>query len=294
MKRIPDQYFDIIITDPPYGLGAKNIIVNPTRTSYTGFNSRPRSKPLFSTDFEDDGKWDESIPSKEIFDEMFRVSKKQIIFGGNFMTEYLKPNSCWVVWDKDNGGCPFADCELAWTSFSGAIRRFKWKWNGLLQQDMYNKDDVWMKVAKHTKLKETDTSKVAAIVVKEDYPIVESIEEKGLSVKKAITNGKTPTQQIRNVSKYISLSDRVDSLERKVSEMEHKYDIEFSKVKEQQMIQENRLESIERDLTDYMNPKKISAIRMRMEGKLNVEIAEILDVVNLKVKDNDKKISAFS
>jgi len=145
-------------------------------------------------------------------------------------------------------------------------------------QDMYNKDDVWMKVAKHTKLKETDTSKVAAIVVKEDYPIVESIEEKGLSVKKAITNGKTPTQQIRNVSKYISLSDRVDSLERKVSEMEHKYDIEFSKVKEQQMIQENRLESIERDLTDYMNPKKISAIRMRMEGKLNVEIAEILDV----------------
>ena len=84
--------------------------------------------------------WDNEIPKKEIFDEIFRVSKNQIIFGGNYFVEYLKNSSCWIVWDKNNGNNDFADCELAWTNFKSAVRKYKWTWNGMLQEDMKNKD----------------------------------------------------------------------------------------------------------------------------------------------------------
>ena len=80
--------------------------------------------------------WDDKIPDQVYFDEMFRVSKNQIIFGGNFMVERINKNSpCWIVWDKQNTG-NYADCELAWTSFGSAIRKFVFIWNGMIQQDM--------------------------------------------------------------------------------------------------------------------------------------------------------------
>lgn len=69
---------------------------------------------------------------------MKRVSKNQIIFGGNYFAENLSNSSCWIVWDKDNAESFFADCELAWTSFPTAIRKFKWKWMGMLQENMGN------------------------------------------------------------------------------------------------------------------------------------------------------------
>ena len=71
---------------------------------------------------------------------MFRVSKNQIIFGGNYFVEYLYNSSCWIVWNKNNGNNDFADCELAWTSFKSAVRKYDWTWNGMLQQNMKNKD----------------------------------------------------------------------------------------------------------------------------------------------------------
>ena len=71
-----------------------------------------------------------------MFDEIRRVSRNQIIFGGNYFIEHLTNSSCWIVWDKDNGESFFADCELAWTSFDTAVRKFKWKWNGMLQEEM--------------------------------------------------------------------------------------------------------------------------------------------------------------
>lgn len=79
---------------------------------------------------------DTQIPSKEVFEEMRRISKNQIIFGGNYFTEHLAPSSCWLVWDKDNAESFFADCELAWTSFPLAVRKFKWRWFGMLQEQM--------------------------------------------------------------------------------------------------------------------------------------------------------------
>lgn len=127
MKLVPDNYFDLILTDPPYGLDIHN--KNITRGGVT------ISKDYGLID------WDKTTPSKEVFNEMRRVSKNQIIFGGNYFSEHLTNSSCWLVWDKDNGGSSFADCELAWTSFKSAVRIYKYKWNGMLQADMRNKEE---------------------------------------------------------------------------------------------------------------------------------------------------------
>jgi site-specific DNA-methyltransferase (adenine-specific) len=84
--------------------------------------------------------WDASSPTKEYFDEIIRVSKHQIIFGANhFIDKIPYPSSCWIVWDKDNTG-NFADSELAYTNFKTAVRNYKFRWNGMLQQDMKNKE----------------------------------------------------------------------------------------------------------------------------------------------------------
>jgi site-specific DNA-methyltransferase (adenine-specific) len=70
---------------------------------------------------------------------MIRVSQNQIIFGGNYFVEHLYNSPCWIVWDKDNSG-NFADCELAWTSFKTAVRKIKYRWNGMLQENMKEKE----------------------------------------------------------------------------------------------------------------------------------------------------------
>ena len=102
-------------------------------------NNKSRGKLAIAKDY---GKkdWDNEIPSAEIFNEIFRVSKNQIIFGGNYFVEYLKNSPCWIVWNKNNGNNDFADCELAYTSFKSAVRKYDWTWNGMIQQNMKNKD----------------------------------------------------------------------------------------------------------------------------------------------------------
>lgn len=122
MKTLPDNYFDLVITDPPYGI---NIAKNGT----VGGEKLAKVKDYGKCE------WDSEIPSKEIFDQIKRVSKHQIIFGGNYFIQYLENSPCWIVWDKDNTG-NFADCELAWTNFSTAVRKFKYRWNGMLQGNM--------------------------------------------------------------------------------------------------------------------------------------------------------------
>ena len=125
MKDIPDKSIDLVLTDPPYGIGecgAKN--------HSRGHLTEPKKYTPKDWDFEK--------PNKIYFDEIQRISKNQIIFGGNYFADMLPPSSCWLVWDKDNTG-DFADCELCWTSFKTAVRKYKWRWNGLLQEDMAHK-----------------------------------------------------------------------------------------------------------------------------------------------------------
>ena len=128
MKEFPDKYFDLTIVDPPYGIGEN------------GDKNHTRSKLAKAKDYKAFSGNDLKPPDKEYFDELFRVSKNQIIWGANhFISKIPYDSSCWIVWDKDNTG-DFADCELAWTSFDSAVRKFKYRWNGMLQENMKNKE----------------------------------------------------------------------------------------------------------------------------------------------------------
>lgn len=86
--------------------------------------------------------WGQAAPGPEYFRELFRVSKNQIIWGGNYFVEQIAKNSqCWVIWDKEKPeGVTYADAEIAWTSFNRSIKLFRYMWNGMLQGDMKNKE----------------------------------------------------------------------------------------------------------------------------------------------------------
>jgi site-specific DNA-methyltransferase (adenine-specific) len=131
MKKLPDKYFDLIITDPPYGI---NIASNGYIVGKTNDSCKTGRKNYGIQ------KWDTSIPSQKYFKEMFRVSKHQIIFGGNYMTQYLSPSSCWIVWDKcvvDKFHCFLSDVELAWTNFDKSSKIFRYVWRGLMQGELH-------------------------------------------------------------------------------------------------------------------------------------------------------------
>ena len=125
MKSMKDNQYDLAVVDPPYGI------------QETGNISRNRKLGPIYTQKE----WDNQPPPVEYFQELQRVSKNQIIWGANHFIHRIPIGSpCWIVWDKMNGGCDFADCELAWTSFSSAVRQFRFRWAGMLQGDMKNKE----------------------------------------------------------------------------------------------------------------------------------------------------------
>ena len=122
MARYPDNYFDLAIVDPPYGIGADEAQNNAAeqRIKSNGKSKAGRGYKLYKK-----SDWDNSIPSKEFFDELQRVSKNQIIWGGNYMTQYLKPSMGWIIWDKGQRDFSLADGEMAWTSFNKAMRIFE-------------------------------------------------------------------------------------------------------------------------------------------------------------------------
>ena len=129
LKQTPDNYYSLALVDPPYGIGEDGS-KNHTRGKLAVAKNY---KPFYGNDLK--------APDKEYFDELFRVSKHQIIWGANhFISRIPYDSSCWIVWNKDNGTNDFADCELAWTSFKSAVRMFTWRWSGMLQQNMKNKE----------------------------------------------------------------------------------------------------------------------------------------------------------
>jgi DNA modification methylase len=115
----------IIVTDPPYGIGETNE-QNATRIKL--------AKPTNFGSYD----WDKKKVEPIYFQMMKYISRHQIIFGGNYYD--LGGTKSYIVWDKDNGENDFADCELAWTSFDKAVRKIKHRWNGMLQQNMKEKE----------------------------------------------------------------------------------------------------------------------------------------------------------
>lgn len=111
MAQYSDNYFDLAVVDPPYGI---SINVNMGR--------RKGDKKSNYTKFYGE---DKNIPSSEYFRELFRLSKNQIIWGGNYMTDFLYPSSCWLLWDKGfSEDVTFAQFELAWSSFKSSAKKY--------------------------------------------------------------------------------------------------------------------------------------------------------------------------
>jgi len=121
MKRYPDKYFDLAVVDPPYGLnfGAFN------RTNKDSNGNRYKANKYHN------GDWDKETPKDEYWEQLFKVSKNQIVWGGNYFQ--LPPTQCFIFWYKQNPVANFADGELAWTSFNRPALCFDYRYYGGLQ-----------------------------------------------------------------------------------------------------------------------------------------------------------------
>jgi len=118
MATLPDKAFDLCIVDPPYGIGAA------------------KEKP--HNGWKDWGikEWDNQSPSIEYFNEVIRISNNQVIWGANhFISKMPFDSSCWIIWDKGQRDFSLADGEMAWTSFSSAMRIFTYSRGKALQEN---------------------------------------------------------------------------------------------------------------------------------------------------------------
>lgn len=132
LRELPDKSVDLILTDPPYGIGADVAL-----QKIGGSIGKCGMRTVF-----DSTNWDSSAPQQHVFDEIRRVSKHQIVWGGNYFVG-LPVSPCWLVWDKRCGITPektFADCELAWCSQDKPARVYRFLWDGMLQGNMADKE----------------------------------------------------------------------------------------------------------------------------------------------------------
>ena len=119
MKKLKDKSIDLTITDPPYGKKADK--------GTNGFGSAKNRRYQ--------GGWDNNRPDKQYFDEIFRISKNVIIFGGNYFCDMLPPSNCWIFWDKKGSIAfqnPFADGELLYTTFKKPVKKIVFKQQGFI------------------------------------------------------------------------------------------------------------------------------------------------------------------
>ena len=151
MSKMEDNTYDLAIVDPPYGID----VANDSRVGkFFQVNNRKKGTVVKARDYKKSD-WDKTPPEIAYFKELKRVSKNQIIWGANhFCNLFIASSSSWIVWDKENGKSNLADAELAYTSFNKAIRIYKFRWHGMIQGDMKNKEDRIHPTQKPVKLYE--------------------------------------------------------------------------------------------------------------------------------------------
>ena len=112
LKELPDKCIDLVLTDPPYGINISNNIGRRKNDKHSDYKKCD---------------WDAKAPTKEYFNEILKVSKNQIIWGANHFIDRIPYNSsCWLVWDKlFSEDVSFASCELAYTSFTSVVKRYR-------------------------------------------------------------------------------------------------------------------------------------------------------------------------
>jgi site-specific DNA-methyltransferase (adenine-specific) len=135
MKSLPENYFGLALVDPPYGINATKMTMggnhdangkaagvskNNRLQRLNGGGGKLKNRILNSSVID----WDNEKPTEEYFKELFRVSKNQIIWGGNYFTDMLPVSRCWIVWNKLQYWENFSQAELAWTSFDGPMKVF--------------------------------------------------------------------------------------------------------------------------------------------------------------------------
>lgn len=125
LPLLEPESVDLVLTDPPYGIGE----ARKNHASRDRFDVKRR---YASSD------WDDAPPPRWLIELVLTFGSHRIVWGGNHFG--MPPAACWLVWDKDNGECDFADCELAWTDLPSAVRRIKWRWAGMLQENMGAKE----------------------------------------------------------------------------------------------------------------------------------------------------------
>ena len=133
MKQYPDKYFDLAVCDPPYGIGFGEF----NRTNKSSNGQRLKANKYKNSN------WDDDIPNDEYFMELIRVSKNQIVWGGNYFP-YLWQNGCkgFIYWHKGNPVPNFADGELAWTSFNKVAKQIDFRYYGNLQGNTSAADKI--------------------------------------------------------------------------------------------------------------------------------------------------------
>ena len=139
MRQFPDKYFDLAIVDPPYGIGASKMSLGAgsgvaPESGYRYKQNRLKGgEKLKDRIIQESTEWDEHPPTREYFDELMRVSKNQIIWGGNYFE--LPPTRGIVCWDKEQPFENFSGWEMAWTSFDKPAKIFHYSNAGFQRKD---------------------------------------------------------------------------------------------------------------------------------------------------------------
>ena len=132
MAEFPDGYFDLAVVDPPYGIGESRAQGENARGKFV--IDKRSGKKTYLKRFHTPKDWDDRQPPQEYFNELFRVARRHLIFGENYLQfEQKGMSSGRIFWDKVNGENDLSDGELIWTNCHKSVRQIEFMWNGMMQ-----------------------------------------------------------------------------------------------------------------------------------------------------------------